>query len=1072
MPKVVQHLAKLSRPRLYDAMPRERLFCLLDAQRQRPAIWIAAPPGSGKTTLLASYIESRKLSYLWYQIDSADSDPATFFYYLGIAERNRPGRPAAQKALPLLGPEYLNDLPGFGRRYFRELFDRLAQPCILVFDNFQELAPESKVHDALRLALEEAPEGISIAFLSRRETDDKYLRYVANSNLCRIDWHQLKLTKTEAASILRAQLHLDTDVAAKLHELSDGWIAGLRLLGEWIHRGGAWEELGNPDSLEDVFGYFAGELFARASEADQRALLQLSFLPRIPVSAVPRITGSAAALPLLEEFYRTHLFVDRRTGPEPVYQFHTLLRAFLQHRAGQMLDRKEFNAAAICAARILEEFKCPEDAMPLYLRVGDSESARALVVREARPMIAQGRWRVVIDWVSALPADMVSRDCRLGYRLGLARLPSDPAAARGAFERAFESAREIGDETCQVEVAAAIIQSYMLQYTHFRPLDKWIGILESKIDRPGAFRNTEAELRVLGAFLTALAYRQPAHPRLPRTIERVFELLQSDVEANLRLASAGYLCAYGAIAGPLQISHRVMPMLLKLLERDDIAATHAAWSWFVISWVHCLSRKEREGREAVARVERIAEEEGLDYARKFAAIIGAWIELYAGDLQAAQARVDRLESLVNPSHPYDMATLHGTRGFLYLLRGRPDFACTDSQKAVEIFDDAGSSTHQMVYRINLLLPLLQQKLHAKAREVIADMRRLGSMNATHWWVSSMLAAEAYLEFQDRNRDAGRLVLGRAFKFARDSGEDHGFANCLRHIMPQLCAEALSADIEIEYTRNLIRRHGWKAPVPDLANWPWPVRIYTLGTFRIELGDEPLVFKGKAPKKVLALLKAIIAFGERGVPQRRLMAALWPDESGEASYEALNVGLHRLRKLLGYPGVVQLAEHTISLDRRQCWVDAWAVERRLADRETGALDHANLGQEVLQLYGGTFLPDDLDVPWTHAMRERLRGQFLRNVVRIGHGHEGEGRIDQAAMLYEQGIEADNLAEELYQGLMRCRVLQERWAEAMGVYRRLRQTLSVTLGVQPSPQSERLFQSIRDSLSPRPSSVSNP
>ncbi|HEX9452584.1 MAG TPA: hypothetical protein VF934_14305, partial [Burkholderiales bacterium] len=66
MPKKTQQLAKLSRPRLFDALPRKRLFDLLDEQRKHPAIWIAAPPGFGKTTLLASYIESRKLSCLWY----------------------------------------------------------------------------------------------------------------------------------------------------------------------------------------------------------------------------------------------------------------------------------------------------------------------------------------------------------------------------------------------------------------------------------------------------------------------------------------------------------------------------------------------------------------------------------------------------------------------------------------------------------------------------------------------------------------------------------------------------------------------------------------------------------------------------------------------------------------------------------------------------------------------------------------------------------------------------------------------------------------------------------------------
>ena len=1066
MPKKPQQLAKLSRPRLYDALARERLFVLLDEQRQHPAIWIAAPPGSGKTTLLASYIESRKLPCLWYQIDSADSDPAAFFYYLGIAERDRAEPGSRTRILPVLAPEYLNDLPGFARRYFRDLFARLAQPNVLVFDNLQELLPESKAHDVLCAALEEAPAGTSIVLLSRLEPDQRYLRYVANSILARVAWQQLKLTSREAESILRTQLRLDTTVARRLHELSGGWMAGLRLLGEWIHRGGPLEELGNPESLQDVFGYFAGELFARASEANQQALLRLSFLPHIPASAAERMTGSATALRLLEDLYRAHLFVDCRNGVEPVYQFHALLRAFLLHRAGQLLDPAAMNAAANSAARLLEEFQYPEDAMPLYLRAGDNQSARALVLRESRRLIAQGRWQVVIEWISALPAEMVSHDCRLGYCLGSARLPVDPVAARGAFEQGFESAKEAGDESCQIETAAAIIQTYMLQYTHFRPLDRWIGILETKLDRADAFRNTEAELRVLGAFLMALAYRQPGHPRLPQIIERVFELVQSEVDVNLRLVSAGYLCAYGAIAGPLHVSRRVIPVLLKLLDRTDIGAANAAWSWFAISWVHCISRNEREGREAVAKVERIAEEDGVDYARKFAAIIGAWIELYAGNLDAAQRQVDRLEALVNALHPYDVATLHGARGFLHLLRGKYDLSYADSLKAVEIFDQAGSSTHQMVYRINLLLPLLQQRMYARAREVIAEMRGMGRMNATHWWVPAMLAAEAYLDFQENDKAAGCLALRKALEFGKQAGEDYGFANCLQLIMPALCAEALSAGIEIEYTRSLIRRHGWKAPTPDLDNWPWPIRIYTLGKFRVELGDQPLSFSRKAPIKVLALLKAIIAFGERGVPQWRLMTALWPEESGEAPLEALNVGLHRLRKMMIYPGVIQLAERTISIDRRQCWVDAWALERRLTDMEFGSTGANDIG--ALQLYGGTFLPDDLDSPWTHAMRERLRGQFLRYVARMGKYHEGAGKVEEAVLLYQRGIEADNLAEELYQGLMRCHIQQERWAEAMAVYRRLRQTLSVTLGVQPSPQSERLFKSIRDCLS----SATNP
>ena len=78
-------LAKLTRPRLYEAVPRARLFQLLDQCREHPVVWISGPPGAGKTTLVASYITERETPGIWYQIDSGDGDPATFFYYMGLA---------------------------------------------------------------------------------------------------------------------------------------------------------------------------------------------------------------------------------------------------------------------------------------------------------------------------------------------------------------------------------------------------------------------------------------------------------------------------------------------------------------------------------------------------------------------------------------------------------------------------------------------------------------------------------------------------------------------------------------------------------------------------------------------------------------------------------------------------------------------------------------------------------------------------------------------------------------------------------------------------------------------------
>src|SRR5436190_5999100 len=129
-------LAKLTRPKLYDALPRPRLFALLDEAARRPIVWVCAPPGSGKTTLVASYLEARRLRHLWYQCDVGDADTATFVHYVRIAAQQLAGRTPV--ALPLFTSEPDQDLARFTRGFFRDLFSALPHPCAIVFDNFHE----------------------------------------------------------------------------------------------------------------------------------------------------------------------------------------------------------------------------------------------------------------------------------------------------------------------------------------------------------------------------------------------------------------------------------------------------------------------------------------------------------------------------------------------------------------------------------------------------------------------------------------------------------------------------------------------------------------------------------------------------------------------------------------------------------------------------------------------------------------------------------------------------------------------------------------------------------------------
>jgi LuxR family transcriptional regulator, maltose regulon positive regulatory protein len=85
--------------------------------------------------------------------------------------------------------------------------------------------------------------------------------------------------------------------------------------------------------------------------------------------------------------------------------------------------------------------------------------------------------------------------------------------------------------------------------------------------------------------------------------------------------------------------------------------------------------------------------------------------------------------------------------------------------------------------------------------------------------------------------------------------------------------------------------------------------------------------------------------------------------------------------------------------------------------------------------------------------------VRAVESVGSELEDAGKYEDAIALYSRGIDTDNLVEPFYRGLMRSYHKLERPGEAAGAFQRLRQALSITLGVKPSAESQKLFQELR-------------
>ncbi len=280
------------------------------------------------------------------------------------------------------------------------------------------------------------------------------------------------------------------------------------------------------------------------------------------------------------------------------------------------------------------------------------------------------------------------------------------------------------------------------------------------------------------------------------------------------------------------------------------------------------------------------------------------------------------------------------------------------------------------------------------------------------------------------------------------------------VMADLCRRALEAEIEMDYVRDFVRTYRLfpdKLPI-ESENWPWAVKIHTLGCFEIMREGRLLEFKGKAPRKIILLLKAIIAFGGKGADEAQLADLIWPDADGDTARKSLHTSLHRLRKLLGNEKALLLCDGRIRLDPEHCWVDAHAFEELLGRAESGPADarFRQIGKAVA-FFRGAFL-DGAPEPWALSYRERLRNKYLRAVLRLGEHLEKAAKIEKAIDLYRAALEIDDLAEELYRRMMLCLHAAGRRAEAVAVYQRCETMLRTVLGVGPSSETRSLYQEV--------------
>jgi len=233
-----------------------------------------------------------------------------------------------------------------------------------------------------------------------------------------------------------------------------------------------------------------------------------------------------------------------------------------------------------------------------------------------------------------------------------------------------------------------------------------------------------------------------------------------------------------------------------------------------------------------------------------------------------------------------------------------------------------------------------------------------------------------------------------------------------------------------------------------------LKITLLGQFKLQAKDLPIELPSRPAQSLLAYLAL-----NAGVTQRRekLASLLWPEASETNARSYLRQALWRIRKALeraSIPGENYLETSDISITfkaQADYWVDAALL------LEIGEAPTIEDLTEAVSLYQGELLPGFYD-EWIVLERDRLQAVFhqMMNLL-LEHLIQAE-QWDKTLKWGEQWIRLGFAPEPAFRYIMLAHAGLGDQGMVNSTYQRCVESLSRELDLEPSPETQQLYEQI--------------
>ena len=244
----------------------------------------------------------------------------------------------------------------------------------------------------------------------------------------------------------------------------------------------------------------------------------------------------------------------------------------------------------------------------------------------------------------------------------------------------------------------------------------------------------------------------------------------------------------------------------------------------------------------------------------------------------------------------------------------------------------------------------------------------------------------------------------------------------------------------------------------------PLQIRLLGPLRLSVDGRPV--DGPTTARLQSLLAYLLIHADAPQPRAQLSFVFWPDVPESNARNNLRQLLHQLRQSLPDPdrylradanSVQWVPDPSFSLD--VALFEGAVAEAERAGRAGDAERRRACLERAVDLCQGPLLPSCYD-DWIGPVRERLARQCEGAAAALVGLLEEQREYASAIAHVRHWLQHDPVDEEAYRWLMRLLALLGDRAAALQAYRQCADALRRELAAEPSTETVRTFERIRD------------